>query len=164
MQNQAILFVFNSQLGEYSFSGLQGTLAESKHICIQPCSCKSSPEDQIDWERERFKNFMVREEKKNASALCQDCLVVCGMEVLCAISDLPVKKIAQLEKQNMMGEHNSEGGRSSIYSRRMMQSMLVSVGKNYCCNVNLCNYLCLVVCTFRLFSWKQSGKQSMSHR
>lgn len=41
---------------------------------------------------------MVREEKKNASALCQDCLVVCGMEVLCAISDLPVKKIAQLEK------------------------------------------------------------------
>lgn len=66
------------------------------------------------------------------------------------MSDLPVKKIAQLEKQNMMGELSCVGGRNSIDSKRMMQCMLVNVGQNCFDKVNLCNYLCFVVCTFRL--------------
>lgn len=35
-----------------------------------------------------------------------------------------MKKITQLQKQNLTGEHNCVGGKSSVYSKGMMQSML----------------------------------------
>lgn len=86
------------------------------------------PENQIVWEREGFKSLLVRgvkkKKRKKSLWLCQDCLVVCEMRVLLAISDLPVKKITQLQKQNLTGEHNCVGGKSSVYSKGMMQSML----------------------------------------
>lgn len=51
-----------------------------------------------------------------------------------------------------MGEHYCVGRKSSIYSKGMMLGKCwTELGK-----VNLCNQLGFVVCTFRLFSWKES--------
>jgi len=62
--------------------------------------------------------------KETSLWLCQNHLAVCETRVLHAASDLPVKQVTQLQKQSLMGEHYCVGGKSGIYSKGMVQSML----------------------------------------